>query len=72
MTNAAGVMEYCVEHNVVDNNVKSVKDQVLSKLGLSSTTAQQQNRLPAGDSGPAEHRQRSAAESAEPEQLADG
>ena len=42
MTNAAGVMEYCVQHNVVDNNVKSVKDQVLSKLGLSSTTAQQQ------------------------------
>jgi len=42
MTNAAGVMEYCVQHNVVDNNVKSVKDQVLNKLGLSSTTAQQQ------------------------------
>ncbi|MBK4783502.1 MAG: DUF2501 domain-containing protein [Pantoea sp. Pent] len=42
MTNAAGVMAYCVQHNVVDNNVKSVKDQVLSKLGLSSTTAQQQ------------------------------
>lgn len=43
MTNAAGVMQYCVQHNVVDNNVKSVKDQVLSKLGLSSQTAQTQN-----------------------------
>lgn len=42
MTNAAGVMSYCVQHNVVDNNVASVKDQVLSKLGLSSTTAQEQ------------------------------
>ena len=42
MTNAAGVMSYCVQHNVVDNNVKSVKDQVLSKLGLNTTTAQEQ------------------------------
>jgi len=42
MTNAAGVMQYCVEHNVVKNNVQSVKDQVLSKLGLNTTTAQAQ------------------------------
>ncbi|MFE0585676.1 DUF2501 domain-containing protein [Pantoea vagans] len=42
MTNAAGVMQYCVEHNVVKNNVQSVKDQVLSKLGLNTTTAQEQ------------------------------
>ncbi len=42
MTNAAGVMSYCVQHNVVDNNVASVKDQVLSKLGLSSPAAQAQ------------------------------
>ena len=42
MTNAAGVMSYCVQHNVVDNNVNSVKDQVLSKLGLSSPAAQAQ------------------------------
>ncbi|WP_343552914.1 DUF2501 domain-containing protein [Pantoea sp.] len=42
MTNAAGVMSYCVQHNEVDNNVSSVKDQVLSKLGLSSPTAQAQ------------------------------
>nr|WP_288655862.1 DUF2501 domain-containing protein [Pantoea sp. UBA6567] len=42
MTNAAGVMEYCVQHNVVDNNVKSVKEQVLSKLGLSTPAAQAQ------------------------------
>ncbi|MBK0097973.1 DUF2501 domain-containing protein [Erwinia sp. S63] len=42
MTNAAGVMSYCVQHNVVDNNVSSVKDQVLSKLGLSSPASQEQ------------------------------
>lgn len=42
MTNAAGVMEYCVQHNVVDNNVKSVKEQMLSKLGLSTPAAQEQ------------------------------
>ncbi len=42
MTNAAGVMQYCVEHNVVKNNVQSVKDQVLSKLGLNTSTAQEQ------------------------------
>ena len=43
MTNAAGVMQYCVQHNVVDNNVKSVKEQVLDKLGLSTQTAQTQS-----------------------------
>ncbi|MBA2815926.1 DUF2501 domain-containing protein [Candidatus Pantoea persica] len=43
MTNAAGVMQYCVQHNVVDNNMKSVKEQVLDKLGLSTQTAQTQN-----------------------------
>ncbi|WP_130835507.1 DUF2501 domain-containing protein [[Erwinia] mediterraneensis] len=42
MTNAAGVLQYCVQHNVVDNNVQSVKDQVLSKLGLTTPTAQAQ------------------------------
>ena len=42
MTNAAGVMQYCVEHNVVKNNVQSVKDQVLNKLGLNTSTAQEQ------------------------------
>lgn len=34
MTNAAGVLEYCVKNNVVDNNVSAVKNQVLSKLGI--------------------------------------
>lgn len=42
MTNAAGIMQYCVEHNVVKNNVQSLKDQVLSKLGLSAPAAQEQ------------------------------
>lgn len=42
MTNAAGVMQYCVEHNVVKNNVQSVQDQVMSKLGLNTTSAQEQ------------------------------
>ena len=36
MTNAAGILEYCVKNNVVDNNVSSVKNQVLDKLGLNS------------------------------------
>ena len=42
MTNAAGIMEYCVKNNVVKNNAASIKDQVLSKLGLQSTTQQAQ------------------------------
>jgi hypothetical protein len=42
MTNAAGVMEYCVKHNVVENNANSIKDQVLSKLGLQDSTTQAQ------------------------------
>ncbi|EXU75501.1 DUF2501 domain-containing protein [Erwinia papayae] len=37
MTNAAGVLQYCVQNNVVDNNVSSVKDQLISKLGLTDT-----------------------------------
>ncbi|RWR01447.1 endopeptidase [[Pantoea] beijingensis] len=40
MTNAAGIMEYCVKNNVVKNGASSVKDQVLSKLGLNSGTEQ--------------------------------
>ncbi|MGD8108337.1 DUF2501 domain-containing protein [Pantoea sp. FN0302] len=42
MTNAAGVMEYCVKNNVIKNNATSIKDQVLSKLGLQNTTQQAQ------------------------------
>ncbi|WP_380179958.1 DUF2501 domain-containing protein [Kalamiella sp. sgz302252] len=42
MTNAAGVLQYCVKNNVVDNNVSSVKDQLLSKLGLTDTTKAQE------------------------------
>lgn len=42
MTNAAGIMQYCIEHNVVKNNVQSVRDQVLSKLGLNTPVAQAQ------------------------------
>ena len=37
MTNAAGVLEYCVKNNVLSSSgVSSVKDQVLNKLGISS------------------------------------
>lgn len=42
MTNAAGVLQYCVKNNVVDNNVSSVKDQLMSKLGLTDTTKAQE------------------------------
>nr|WP_024966737.1 DUF2501 domain-containing protein [Pantoea sp. IMH] len=37
MTNAAGVLQYCVQNNIVDNNVNSVKDQLMGKLGLEDT-----------------------------------
>jgi len=42
MTNAAGVLQYCVQNNVVNNNVSSVKDQLMSKLGLTDTTKAQE------------------------------
>jgi len=42
MTNAAGILEYCVKNNVVDNNVASVKEQVLDKLGLTTQTQKTQ------------------------------
>lgn len=42
MTNAAGVLQYCVQNNIVDNNVSSVKEQLLGKLGLQDTPKQQE------------------------------
>jgi hypothetical protein len=42
MTNAAGVLQYCVKNNIVDNNVSSVKDQLLGKLGLADAQKQQE------------------------------
>ena len=42
MTNAAGVLQYCVKNNVVDNNVSSVKDRLMSKLGLTDTAKAQE------------------------------
>lgn len=42
MTNAAGVLQYCVQNNIVDNNVSSVKEQLLGKLGLQDTQKQQE------------------------------
>ena len=37
MTNATGVMEYCIRNKVV-NNVNGLTDQLQSKLGLTSNT----------------------------------
>lgn len=38
MTNAAGILQYCVKNNVLSaNGTEAVKDQLLSKLGISST-----------------------------------
>lgn len=38
MTNAAGILQYCVKNNVLSASAtKGVKDQLLSKLGISST-----------------------------------
>lgn len=34
MTNAAGVLQYCLKNNVVDNKVSAVKEQLMSKLRL--------------------------------------
>jgi len=39
MTNATGVMEYCIRNKVV-NNVNGLTDQLQSKLGLTSNTKQ--------------------------------
>ncbi|ADP11234.1 Putative glycoprotein/receptor YjjA [Erwinia sp. Ejp617] len=43
MSNAAGVLQYCMKNNIVDNNVSSVKEQLLGKLGLAGTQKQQQS-----------------------------
>lgn len=38
MTNAAGILQYCVKNNVLSASAThGVKDQLLSKLGISST-----------------------------------
>lgn len=42
MTNATGILQYCMKNNLVDNNVSSVKDQLVSKLGLQDSTKQQE------------------------------
>lgn len=42
MTNAAGVLQYCVQNNVVDSSASSVKDQLISKLGLTDTSKAQE------------------------------
>lgn len=43
MSNAAGLLQYCMKNNIVDNNVSSVKEQLLGKLGLEGTQKQQQS-----------------------------
>ncbi len=42
MTNATGVLQYCMKNNLVDNNVSSVKDQLMGKLGLEDSAKQQE------------------------------
>ncbi|MBL5903554.1 DUF2501 domain-containing protein [Serratia fonticola] len=38
MTNAAGILQYCVQNNVLSaNGTEAVKDQLLNKLGITST-----------------------------------
>lgn len=38
MTNAAGILQYCVKNNVLSaNGAEGVKDQLLSKLDITST-----------------------------------
>ena len=42
MTNAAGVLQYCAQNNLVNNKVDDVKDQLLGKLGLQDPQKQEQ------------------------------
>ncbi len=38
MTNAAGILQYCVKNNVLsENGAEAVKDKLLDKLGITST-----------------------------------
>ncbi|CND47859.1 TPA: DUF2501 domain-containing protein [Yersinia enterocolitica] len=38
MTNAAGILQYCVQNNVLSaNGTTAIKDQLMSKLGITST-----------------------------------
>ena len=38
MTNAAGILQYCVKNNVLSaNGTEAVKDKLLDKLGITST-----------------------------------
>lgn len=38
MTNAAGILQYCVQNNVLSaSGTEAVKDQLLNKLGITST-----------------------------------
>lgn len=38
MTNAAGILQYCLQNNVLSaNGTEAVKDQLLNKLGITST-----------------------------------
>ncbi|MFV8906134.1 DUF2501 domain-containing protein [Serratia fonticola] len=40
MTNAAGILQYCVQNNVLSaNGTEAVKDQLLNKLGISTANA---------------------------------
>lgn len=41
LTNATGVLQYCIRNNVV-NNVNGITDKLQSKLGLTSKTQQSQ------------------------------
>ncbi|OON39143.1 hypothetical protein BTJ39_14475 [Izhakiella australiensis] len=44
MTNAAGILQYCVQNNIVDNNADSVKDKLLGKLGLANDSQAEQKQ----------------------------
>ena len=51
-TNAAGVLEYCVKNNVLSTaNATSVKDQLLSKLGIQSASGAQSEEYQDGLGG---------------------
>ncbi|SFN24996.1 Protein of unknown function [Izhakiella capsodis] len=44
MTNAAGILQYCLQNNIVDNNADSIKDKLLGKLGLANASQAEQKQ----------------------------
>ncbi len=72
MTNAAGILQYCVKNNVLSaNGAEGVKDQLLSKLGITSTENAKSQDYQQGPGRLAADRRRQEPGSEQPGHLAD-